>query len=81
MDAVIEEKRSAPRRGEFACSVVSEPSWPVFIACSMSSAAPSRTSPTMMRSGRMRSEFFTRSRAVISPRPSMLRGRVSMRTT
>src|SRR2546430_8105891 len=31
--------------------VVSEPSWPVFIACSMSSASPPRASPTMMRSG------------------------------
>ena len=34
-----------------------EPSWPVFMASSMSRAAPSRTSPTMMRSGRIRSEF------------------------
>ena len=30
-----------------------EPSWPVFIAWSMSSASPPRTSPTMMRSGRI----------------------------
>ena len=57
------------------------PSWPVFIACSMSSASAPRTSPTMMRSGRMRSALITRSRAVIRPRPSMLTGRVSMRTT
>ena len=29
-------------RGVFACTVVIEPSWPVFMACSMSRAAPSR---------------------------------------
>ena len=51
--------------GELACVVVSEPSWPVFIAWSMSSASPPRHSPTTMRSGRMRSAFFTRSRIVI----------------
>ena len=45
----------------------SEPSWPVFIAWSMSSASAPRTSPTMMRSGRMRSELRTRSRMVTSP--------------
>ena len=42
--------------------MVIEPSWPVFMACSMSSAAPSRTSPTMIRSGRIRSALRTRSR-------------------
>ena len=40
-----------------------------------------RTSPTMIRSGRMRSAFLTRSRLAISPSPSMLAGRVSSRTT
>ena len=34
--------------------VVIEPSWPVFIACSMSSDSPDRHSPTTIRSGRMR---------------------------
>ena len=34
--------------------MLSEPSWPVFIAWSMSSASAPRTSPTMIRSGRMR---------------------------
>ena len=34
-----------------------------------------------MRSGRMRSEFRTRSRMVTSPLPSMLGGRLSSRTT
>ena len=61
--------------------MVSEPSWPVFIAWSMSSAAPSRTSPTTMRSGRIRSALRTRSRMVISPRPSMFGGRDSSRST
>ena len=61
-------------RGELACTVDSEPSWPVFIACSMSSASPPRHSPTTMRSGRMRSELRTRSRMVIAPLPSMFGG-------
>ena len=38
---------------EFACPVDSEPSWPVFIAVSMSIAAASLTSPTMIRDGRI----------------------------
>ena len=59
---------------EFACAVDSEPSCPVFMACSMSSASPPRTSPTMIRSGRMRSALRTRSRTVTSPRPSTLAG-------
>ena len=66
---------------EFACTVTSEPSWPVLSACSMSSVSPPRTSPTMMRSGRMRSELRTRSRIEISPRPSTLDGRASSVTT
>src|SRR5256885_11001045 len=37
----------------------------------MSSASAPRTSPTMMRSGRMRSELRTSSRIGISPSPSM----------
>ena len=68
-------------RGLLACSVPIEPSWPVFIACSRSNASGPRTSPTMMRSGRMRRQFLTRSRMVISPSPSRLGGRVSSRTT
>ena len=68
-------------RGLLACSVPIEPSWPVFMACSRSNASGPRTSPTMMRSGRMRRQFLTRSRMVISPSPSRLGGRVSSRTT
>ena len=67
--------------GELAWMVVSEPSWPVFMAWSMSSTSPPLTSPTMILSGRMRRLFLTRSRWVISPAPSMLGGRVSRRTT
>ena len=72
--STIVSSRDSASRGELAWTVVSEPSWPVFIACSMSSASPPRTSPTMMRSGRMRSALRTRSRMVTSPRPSMLGG-------
>ena len=43
-----------------ACTVVIDPLWPVFIACSMSYAEWSRTSPMMMRSGRCRSAAVTR---------------------
>ena len=49
----------------------------MFIACSMSTASEPRHSPTMIRSGRMRSAFRTRSRIVIWPLPSMLAGRAS----
>ena len=72
--------RSRPRR-ELACTVASEPSWPVFIAWSMSSVSPPRTSPTTMRSGRMRSELRTRSRMVTWPLPSTFGGRDSSRIT
>ena len=73
--------RASASRGELAWTVVSEPSWPVFIACSMSSASAPRTSPTMMRSGRMRSELRTSSRIGISPSPSRFFGRDSRRRT
>ena len=62
--STIVSSRDSASRGALACTVVIEPSWPVFIACSMSSAAPSRTSPTMIRSGRIRSALRTRSRMV-----------------
>ena len=68
-------------RGRLECSVPIEPSWPVFMACRRSIASGPRTSPRMMRSGRMRSAFFTRSRMLTSPLPSRLGGRVSSRTT
>ena len=73
--------RASASRGALACTVDSEPSWPVFIAWSMSSASGPRTSPTMIRSGRMRSELRTRSRIGTAPSPSMLGGRASSRST
>jgi len=54
--------RDRASRGVFEWTVASEPSWPVFIACSMSSASGPRTSPRMMRSGRMRSALRTSER-------------------
>ena len=77
----IFSKRDKASRGEFAWIVAKEPSWPVFIACSMSSASLPRTSPKIIRSGRIRREFFNRARWGISPLPSILEGRVSNRTT
>ena len=53
---------SARRAGCSRGCVVSEPSWPVFIAWSMSTASPPRHSPMMIRSGRMRSAFTSSSR-------------------
>ena len=73
--------RASASRGELAWTVDSEPSWPVFIAWSMSSASAPRTSPTMIRSGRMRSALRTRSRIATSPSPSMFFGRDSSRRT
>ena len=52
--STIVSRRASMSRGVLAWPVVSEPSWPVFIAWSMSSASPPRHSPTMIRSGRMR---------------------------
>ena len=78
---IIDSRRDSASRGLLACSVPIEPSWPVFMACSRSNASGPRTSPTMMRSGRMRRQLRTRSRMVTWPSPSRLGGRVSRRTT
>ena len=78
---VIVSSRDSESRGEFEWIVEIEPSWPVFMACSMSRASGPRTSPTTMRSGRMRSELRTRSRITTAPLPSMFGGRDSRRTT
>ena len=48
---IMFSSRVSASRGVLAWIVVIEPSWPVFIACSMSSASAPRTSPMMMRSG------------------------------
>ncbi len=64
-------------RGLLEWPVDMEPSWPVFMAWSMSSASAERHSPTTMRSGRIRSELRTSSRMGMAPLPSMLGGRDS----
>ena len=78
---IMVSSRLRASRGVLAWTVVIEPSWPVFIAWIMSSVSAPRHSPMMIRSGRIRSAFFTRSVAVTAPRPSMFGGRVSSRTT
>src|SRR5688572_5884878 len=79
--AIIVSTRVSASRGVFACTVVSEPSWPVFMAWSMSSASSPRTSPITMRSGRIRRAFTTSWRCRMAPFPSTLAGRVSSRAT
>ena len=69
--ATIVSRRYSASRGVFAWMVVKLPSWPVFMAWSMSSASSPRTSPTTMRSGRIRRALITRCRAVTAPLPSM----------
>src|SRR5690606_18356667 len=59
---IIDSIRLMASRGELACRVPIEPSWPVFMACSRSKASGPRTSPTMIRSGRMRRPSLTRPR-------------------
>ena len=65
---------------ELAWPVERLPSWPVFIACSISSASAPRTSPTMILSGRIRSADLIRSRMVTSPFPEVLAFLVSRLT-
>ena len=64
-----------------ACSVVNDPSWPVLMASSMSIASRLRTSPTTIRSGRMRRAFTSKSWMLTAPSPSMDASRASSRTT
>jgi len=77
----IVSSRASMSRGLLAWPVDIEPSWPVFMAWSMSSASPPRHSPTMIRSGRMRRQLRTSSRIGTAPRPSMFGGRDSRVTT
>src|SRR5918994_1987905 len=79
--AIIVSILDSASRGVFAWTVVSDPSWPVFIACSMSSASSPRVSPTTMRSGRMRRALMSSCRWRIAPLPSTFGGRVSRRAT
>ena len=55
-------------------------SYPVFRHCIISNASPPLTSPTMIRSGRIRNDVLIRSLMVISLHSSTLAFRVSMRT-
>jgi hypothetical protein len=78
---IMFSRRLTASRGLLAWIVVIDPSWPVFIACSMSMTSSPRVSPTMIRSGRIRSAFFRQSRWVTAPLPSTLAGRLSIRPT
>ena len=79
--ATMDSRRDSASRGVLAWMVVIEPSWPVFMACSMSKASSPRTSPMMMRSGRIRRLLISSCRWRTAPWPSTLGGRVSRRTT
>ena len=62
--------RRTASAGPLAWHVERHPPCPVFIAWSMSSASAPLTSPTTMRSGRIRSAARTRSRTPIAASPS-----------
>jgi hypothetical protein len=79
--ATMFSRREQASRALLAWIVVIDPSWPVFMACSMSITSSPRVSPTMMRSGRIRSAFRRQSRWVTAPLPSTLGGRLSIRPT
>ena len=79
--AIMFSRREQASRAELAWIVVIDPSWPVFMAWSMSMTSSPRVSPTMIRSGRIRSAFLRQSRWVTAPRPSTLAGRLSIRPT
>ena len=71
--AIVSTRRRASA-GPLAWQVDRHPPWPVFMACTMSSASAPRTSPTTMRSGRMRRAARTRSRTPTAARPSAVAG-------
>ena len=77
--ATMVSSRYSASRGLFAWIVVRLPSCPVFIACSMSSASSPRTSPTMIRSGRMAKRVDHQLSLAALPLPSIFDGRVSSR--
>ena len=77
----IVSMRATASRGVLAWIVVSEPSWPVFIACNISMHSSPRTSPSTIRSGRIRSALMTNSLCRTAPLPSTFGGRHSSRTT
>ena len=67
--------------GPLAWHVASDPSWPVFMACTSPVTSLPRTSPTTSRSGRSRSAVRTSSSREIGRMPSGVAGRASRRTT
>ena len=67
-------------RGEFACNVPM-PGRPELSAMSRSKASASRTSPTIMRDGLIRSDSLIRRRRGISPSPCRFALRVCICTT
>ena len=71
---------NAPRE-ELAWMVVIDPSLPWLMAFSIGTTSLPRTSPTMTRSGVIRSAHRTSSARVISPSPSMLASRDCIATT
>ena len=77
----IVSRRDSASRAELEWMVDIEPSWPVFMACSMSRASEPLTSPTRMRSGRIRRLLRSSCRMVSSPLPSTLAGRCSSEIT
>ena len=78
--ATMDSRRVNASRAVLACTVVIDPSWPVFMAWSMSNASSPRHSPMMMRSGRIRRQLISSCLCRIAPWPSTLGGRVSRRT-
>lgn len=78
--STIVSRRLSISAVELACPVDSEPSCPVFMACNISSASAPRTSPTTIRSGRIRSADLIRSLMLMAPLPSGPAFRVSRRT-
>ena len=77
----IVSRRESASRAELEWMVDMLPSWPVFMACSMSSASAPRTSPTRIRSGRIRRLLRRSCRIVSSPLPSTLAGLCSSAIT
>ena len=65
---------------ELACPVESEPSWPVFMAVSMSRASAPLTSPTIILSGLILKAALISIAMLISPSPSKLASLVSRLT-
>jgi hypothetical protein len=77
--SVMVSMRDSMSAGELACPVLM-PLWPVLRLCNMSMLAASRTSPTTILEGRIRSEVLIKSRMEMAWFPSALALRISRRT-